>query len=80
MDESFKKRWSDFLGRYGTHYCTFCKGSALDFSNPKLGNFAGVDVIAISCRNCGHIELFDIAEVFRIADDIDREYREKKWR
>lgn len=80
MERSFEKRWSDFLGRYGTKSCPLCKDQKLDFSQPKRDIVAGADVIAVTCSKCGHIELFDVVTVERIADEIDKDYREKKWR
>lgn len=80
MDRTFNERWSDFLNRYGTFYCPFCKDQKLNFSNPKPGNVAGIDVVAVSCLKCGHIELFDIEEVERIAKEVDQDFRDKGWR
>lgn len=80
MDREFEKQWDDFSGRYGNNYCIFCKHQSLDFSEPKRDKIAGRDVIAVTCRNCGHIEFFDVAEVGRIADEIDEDYRKKGWR
>ena len=80
MDRTFDEKWSDFSGRYGTSYCPFCKHQCLNFSEPKFVAIDGFDVAAVSCTECGHIEFFDIAEVCRIADKIDNEYREKGWR
>ena len=80
MDRDFNKRWSDFSGRYGSQYCSFCKRQMLDFEKPKHGSVVGIDVVAVTCSNCGHIELFDVAEVYRIADEIDKDYHDKGWR
>lgn len=80
MKRTFEEQWSDFSGRYGTQSCPFCKRQTLDFGNAKQGSIAGIDVVAVSCSNCGHIELFDVAEVSRIADEIDEDYRKKGWR
>ena len=80
MDRTFDEQWSDFSGRYGAAYCQFCKHQSLNFSEPKLITIDGFDVVAVSCTECGRVELFDTAEVSRIADEIDKEYREKHWR
>lgn len=80
MDRTFNERWSDFSGRYGTYYCPFCKHQSLNFSDPKFVSVSGIDVAIITCTECGRIEFFDISEVSRIADKIDKEYREKGWR
>lgn len=80
MNRTFEKRWSDFTGRYGTRPCPLCKDQTLDFSSPKFGNVAGIDIIAVSCGKCGHIELFDAAVVSKAADEIDKDFREKGWR
>lgn len=73
MERTFDEQWSDFLGRYGTRHCSFCKKQALDFDNPKFDTIAGIDVIAVSCYTCGHIELFGVTEVIREADRIKKE-------
>ena len=80
MNRTFEERWSDFSGRYGTHYCPFCKHQSLNFSEPKSDTIAGINVVAVTCQNCGHVELFDIAVVSKIADEIDKDYRNKGWR
>lgn len=80
MDRTFNERWSDFLNRYGTFPCPFCKDQKLNFSNPNSGNVAGIDVVVVTCSKCGHIELFDIEEVNRIAKEVDQDFREKGWR
>lgn len=80
MKRAFEKRWSDFSGRYGARPCPFCKEQSLNFDGYKCDTIAGIDVIAVTCMKCGHIELFDVAEISRIADEIDKEYREKGWR
>ena len=80
MSRSFKERWTDFSGRYGTTSCCFCKHQSLNFSEPKRDNIAGADVVAITCSECGHIELFDMTTVESVADEIDQDYRDKGWR
>lgn len=80
MDRDFNKRWSDFSGRYGTRPCHICNKQSLNFDEYKRDNIAGTDVVAVTCPNCGHIELFDVAEVCRIADEIDKDYHDKGWR
>ncbi len=80
MERPFEKIWSDFSGRYGTSYCPFCKNRSLDFTGYKLDKIAGVDVVAVTCKMCGHIELFDVDMVSEIADGIDEEYHKIGWR
>lgn len=80
MGRTFDEQWSDFKCLYGTRHCPFCKDHTLDFSSPKFGNVAGIDIVAVSCCNCGHVELFNVAEVKREGDRLDKENREKGWR
>lgn len=80
MKRTFDEQWPDFLGRHGTRHCSFCKNQALDFDNPKFDTIAGIDIVAVYCYNCGHVELFNITEVKREGDRLDKEYREKGWR
>mgnify|MGYP001156426779 CR=1 FL=1 len=80
MKRTFDEQWSDFSGRYGTKPCPLCKYQSLNFSEPKFVTVGGIDVVAVVCTECGHIEFLDVAEVCRIAEEIDKEYQERKWR
>lgn len=80
MKELSKKQWDDFSGHNCGRICPFCKHQGLDFSEPNYGNVAGIDVLAVTCMNCGHIELFNVSVAARIADDKNKDYCEKKWR
>lgn len=73
MDDLLKDKWSVFASHYCNFFCPFCKHQTLDFSNPAQDKIAGRDVIAVSCYSCGHIELFDVAEIIREADRIYKE-------
>lgn len=80
MERAFEKRWSDFSGRYDTRPCHICNKQSLNFGEYKRDNIAGTDVVAVTCMNCGHIELFDVAIVSKVADEIDEEYHRNGWR
>ena len=80
MKRTFDEQWSDFSGFYGNFHCPFCKQQSLNFSEPQYDTIAGIDIVAVSCCNCGHVELFNVAEVKREGDRLDKEYREKGWR
>lgn len=80
MERSFKDQWSDFLYRHGTHNCSFCGEQKLNFSDPVQDSFAGIEVAAVVCSKCGHIEMFDIKEVKNVAKDVDKEFRDNGWR
>lgn len=82
MKELSEKQWEDFSGHNYGCLCSFCKQQRLDFSEPNYDNVAGIDVIviAVTCLNCGHIELFNVAEAARIADDIDEKFRGRHLR
>lgn len=80
MERSFEERWSDFRGHYCNFRCPFCNQPRLDFDNPKFDSIAGIDVVAVSCYNCGHVELFNVAEVKREGDRLDKEHRDKGLR
>lgn len=70
MDDSLKQSWADFSSHYRNFFCPFCKDQNLSFNEPKQDKFAGMDVIAVTCRKCGHIELFDVNQVIRRANKI----------
>lgn len=80
MKELSERQWSDYKGRYGTSYCPFCKNQSLDFAGYKLDKIAGDDVVAVTCKKCGHVELFNVAMVSEIADAIDEGYHKIGWR
>lgn len=70
MDDSLMDKWSIWKSHYQYFHCPFCKHQSLDFSNPKQDKIVGEDVITVTCLECGHIELFNVEEVKRIADKI----------
>lgn len=74
MERAFDEQWSDFSGFYGNFHCPFCKHQSLNFSEPKYDTIAGIEVVAVSCYNCGHIELFNVAEVKREGDRLNEKY------
>lgn len=80
MKELSKKQWDDFSGHNCGRLCPFCQQQGLDFSEPNYGNVAGIEVLAVTCLNCGHIELFNVLEAARIADDINDKFRERHLR
>ena len=80
MKELSERQWTDHKGRYGTSYCPFCKNQSLDFARYKLDKIAGDDVVAVTCKKCGHVELFNVAMMSEIADAIDGEYHKIGWR
>lgn len=80
MESPFEKQWVDFKGRYGSTSCPFCKNQSLNFDEPKFGTVVGIEVVAVSCRECGHIELFDVPTVKSVADEIDRDFHVRGWR
>lgn len=79
MKELSEKQWTDYKGRYSTSYCPFCKNQSLDFAGYKLDKIAGDDVVGVTCKKCGHVELFNVAMVSEIADAIDGEYHKIGW-
>lgn len=81
MKDLSNSRWGDFSARYRNYACPFCNRQGLNFSKPKHNSFFDESgIISVACQNCGHIVLFDVATVISIAEDIDKEYRDKGWR
>ena len=72
--------WSDFSSCMRARKCTFCGEQALDFDHPVQGEVAGVDIIAVSCAECGHMEIFRADTVQSVAKAFDAELRKKGWR
>lgn len=80
MERSFKAQWSDFRYRFGSYSCPFCNNQKLGFDNPKSVTSDGINAVAVSCSKCGHIEMFDVEVVKRIANEVDQESRDNGWR
>lgn len=77
LDDS---QWNDFKGRFQNNHCPLCKKQTLVFSEPHFGKVAGLDVVAVTCSTCAHIELLNVVEISNIAKKIDEEYRKNNWR
>lgn len=74
MKSVSNRQWEDFRSRYQNCHCSFCNSKSLDFLNPNEGNVADIEIVAVSCYKCGHVELFNADYVRSIADEIDAEY------
>lgn len=72
MDDSLKDKWAVFISYYRNFSCPFCDHQGLDFDEPKQDKIAGNDVIAVTCLECGHIELFDANQVVKAAERIKK--------
>lgn len=80
MDDSLKDKWTIWKSHYQGFFCPLCKHQSLDYSNPKQDKIAGKDVIAVTCGECGHIELFDIEGIKRAADRIYKDrHKDTLW-
>lgn len=75
MDDSLKQSWTVFSSRYRTFFCPFCKSQGFNFDEPKQYKFDGNDVIAVTCLECGHIELFDVNQMIKAAIQISQKRR-----
>lgn len=71
-------QWRDVRPRIVNRSCPVCGHSV--YTEPNYGEIGSVSVLTVSCCKCGHVEIYDVAELARIADDIDKEYRDAGWR
>lgn len=66
MKELTEDQWRDVRPRINNRSCPVCGHSV--YSEPNYGEIGNVDVLTVSCCKCGHVEVYDVAELARIAD------------
>ncbi len=73
------RQWGDIGYKITNKRCPIC-GDSGKYTRPNYGEIGKIDVLTVSCCNCGHVEIYDVAELAAIADAIDKEYRETRRR
>ena len=74
MKKLTNQQWSDVGYRINSHKCSVC-GDSGKYTDPNYGEIGSVDVLTVSCCNCGHVVVYDVAELARIADKFDKKCR-----
>ena len=69
-------QWRDLEHRIVNCRCPFCGYQSLQ-SNPRYATLGDIETLSVSCSNCGHLVFFDVDELQRRADEVDRKLREK---
>lgn len=67
MEELSERQWSGVAPRLTNRACAIC-GEHHISREPRYVEVNGVDMLITTCDYCGHIELFDVAELAKIAD------------
>lgn len=67
MKELSERQWSDVAPRLTNRACPIC-GEHHISREPRYAGIGGIDMLITTCENCGHVELFDVDELARIAD------------
>lgn len=74
-----ERQWSDVTPRLTNRACTAC-GEHHILHEPRYAKVGDIDMLITTCTYCGHVEMFDVEELAKLADALDREYRENGQR
>lgn len=73
MKELTERQWSDAAPRLTNRACAACGGHCISHE-PRYAEIGGIDMLITTCGNCGHVEMFDVAELASYADGIHEDY------
>ena len=79
MKELSERQWSDVAPRLINHACVVC-GEHCISHEPRYVEIGDVDVLIATCSYCGHIEMFDVGELTKMADAMDCKLRKQRLR
>lgn len=67
MKKLSDRQWSDVGYRILNRSCSVCGESGM-YSEPNYGEIGNIDVLTVSCCNCGRVAIYDVAVLSAIAD------------
>ena len=67
MKELSEQQWEDIGYRINNRPCTAC-GYSGTYTEPNYGEIGNINVLTVSCCNCGKVAIYDVAELTAIAD------------
>ena len=73
MKELTDDQWRDVRPQINSRRCSAC-GESGWYTEPNYGEIGSVDVLTVSCCKCGKVEIYDVAELAAIADEINEKY------
>lgn len=79
MKELSERQWTDVAPRLTNRACTIC-GEHYISREPRYAEIGNADILITTCAYCGHIELYDVAELTIIADRINEDFIKKGQR
>lgn len=74
MKELSERQWTDVAPRLTNRDCDVC-GEHRISREPRYAEIGDTDVLITTCDHCGHINLYDVAELAKLASSIDRKLR-----
>ena len=72
MKKLSNKQWDDIGYRILSRPCSACGKSGM-YSEPNYGEIGSIDVLTVSCCNCGKVAIYDVVELVVIADTFNEE-------
>ena len=73
MKELTERQWNDIAYRINSRKCPVCGYSGM-YSEPNYGEIGNVDVLTVSCCQCGHMGIYDVSVLTGIADALNEQY------
>lgn len=74
MKELSEQQWSDVAPRLTNRACAIC-GEHCISREPRYAEVGGIDMLITTCDYCGHVDMYDVAELSNFAKSIDKELR-----
>lgn len=74
MKELSERQWTDVAPRLTNRACTIC-GEHYISREPRYAEVGGIDMLITTCAYCGHVDMYDVAELVGLAKSIDRKLR-----
>lgn len=74
MKELSERQWCDVAPRLTNRACTICGEHGIS-REPRYAEIGGVDMLITTCTYCGHVEMYNVAELANLAKSIDSRLR-----
>ena len=74
MKELSERQWSDVAPRLTNRACVIC-GEHYISREPRYAGVGGIDMLITTCLYCGHVDMYDVAELAKFAKSIDGKLR-----
>lgn len=74
MKELSERQWADVAPRLTNRACAVC-GEHRISHEPRYTKVGDIDMLITTCDYCGHVDMYDVAELVGLAKSIDRKLR-----